>query len=55
MNSQQTLTALAAEKNVDCEITEDGDTGYTITLATGEVEPAATFEDAVSIIRQYAA
>ena len=53
MNTRQ-LQAFADEKNVPCAI-EETRIYYKITIETGEIENATTFEDAVKIIREYAA
>lgn len=59
MNTQQhidldTARAHAAELGLDCTI--DGDSnGMTITMETGEVEPAAGLPQAIRIIDAYAA
>jgi hypothetical protein len=49
-----TARDLAAELGLDCTIEGDDD-GLTITMDTGEVEPAAGLPRALHIIRSYAA
>lgn len=46
------LRQLAAEIKMDCTIEGDGDE-ITITMETGEVETADTYEEGARIMREY--